>query len=161
MSCLSVLNNCPQGTLLVRFPLITHNQDGSWLACEWHNPSSIHWIFSSYKCITISYSTIHVYTICMHYILCALSIHQVDRYSVLIHSDNILTLRTHCISSMASYLFPKPGVQLHNFHTRYWTSLLHNLITCRESSAHFLQLMPWTILHSTRYPSLLDGQRLT
>ena len=49
--------------------ILTHNQDGSWLACEWHNPSSIHWIFSSYKCITISYSTIcYLYTL---HLVCA------------------------------------------------------------------------------------------
>ena len=40
-------------------------------------------------------------------------------------------------------------------------SLLCGLMSSGEISAHFLQLMPFTILHfrSTRYPSLLGGQR--
>ena len=40
-------------------------------------------------------------------------------------------------------------------------SLLYGLISSGENPAHFLLLMPFTILYfySTRYPSLLGGQR--
>ena len=41
-------------------------------------------------------------------------------------------------------------------------SLLYGLISSGENSAHFLQLMPFTIFpifRSTRHPSLLGGQR--
>ena len=41
--------------------------------------------------------------------------------------------------------------RLHNLHSWYWNSLLYDLISSGENSAHFLQLMPFTILHSPFY----------
>ena len=37
--------------------------------------------------------------------------------------------------------------RLHNLHPWYWNSLLYCLISCGENSVHFLQLMPFTVLH--------------
>ena len=37
--------------------------------------------------------------------------------------------------------------RLHNLHPWYWNSLLYSLISSGEKSAHFLQLMPFTIIH--------------
>ena len=49
--------------------------------------------------------------------------------------------------------------RLYNLHPWYWNSLLHSLISPGENSTAFLQLMPFTIFRSTRYPSLMDGQK--
>ena len=43
--------------------------------------------------------------------------------------------------------YPLEFSRLHNLHPWYWNSLLHGLISCGENSAHFLQLISFTILH--------------
>ena len=43
--------------------------------------------------------------------------------------------------------YPIEFSRLHNLHPWYWNSLLHGLISSGENSAHFLQLLPFTILH--------------
>ena len=37
--------------------------------------------------------------------------------------------------------------RLHNLHPWYWNSHLYRLISSGENSSHFLQLLPFTILH--------------
>ena len=45
--------------------------------------------------------------------------------------------------------YPIEFSRLHNLHPWYWNSLLYGLISSGENSAHFLQLLPFTILHSS------------
>ena len=47
--------------------------------------------------------------------------------------------------------------RLHNLHPWYWNSLLHSLISSGENSAHFLQLMPFTILHFSFHQIPITG----
>ena len=43
--------------------------------------------------------------------------------------------------------YPIEFSRLHNLHPLYWNSLLYGLISSGENSAHFLQLLPFTILN--------------
>ena len=55
--------------------------------------------------------------------------------------------------------YPHEFSRLHNLHPMYWNSLLYGLISSGENSAHFLQLMPFTILQFLFDQVRLGGER--
>ena len=53
--------------------------------------------------------------------------------------------------------YPNAFSRLHNLHQWYWNSLLYGQISSGENSKHFLQLMPFTIIHFSFHQVPITG----